>query len=169
MIFGQPFTSSNGKTNNLAKRGALLKPFTIPCSLSFLTPRHHSLLLLNCERTAKSKFFIIQIPSVSTEELVLTHYARSVLSPLCFKRVSLLLNSCFSIIGMENHGESSIQRLRSFDSGHFPFYFVLSCYEFYTPERSLSNSLLYSISGPGRCVSGASLSSAVPTFRKRVG
>ena len=103
MIFGQPFTSSNGKTDKLAKRGALLKPFTVPCSLSSLTPRHHSLLFLNCERTAESKFFIIQIPSVSTEELVLTHYARSVLSRLCFKRVSLPLNSCFSVIGrMEN-------------------------------------------------------------------
>ena len=103
MIFDQPFTSSNIKTDRLTKRGALLKPFTVPCSLSSLTPRHHSLLLLDCERTAKSKFFIIQIPSVSTEELVLTHYARFVLSRLCFKRVSLLLNSCFSIIGrMEN-------------------------------------------------------------------
>ena len=103
MILGQPFTSSNGKTYKLAIQDALLKPFTVPCSLSSLTPRHHSLLLLNCERTAKSKFFIIQIPPVSTEELVLTHYARSVLSRLCFIIVSLLLNSCFSIIGrMEN-------------------------------------------------------------------
>ena len=101
MIFGQPFTSSNGKTDKLAKRGALLKPFTVPCSLSSLTPRHHSLLLLNYKGTAKSKFFIIQIPSVSTEEL--TRYARSVLSRLCFKRVILLLNSCFFRIGrMEN-------------------------------------------------------------------
>ena len=42
MVFGQPFTSSNGKTDKLAKRGALLKPFTVPCTLSSLTLRHHS-------------------------------------------------------------------------------------------------------------------------------
>ena len=119
MIFGQPFTSSNGKTDKLAKRGALLKPFTVPCSLSSLTPQHHSLLLLNCEHTAKSKFFIIQIPSVSTEELVLTHYARSVLSRLCFKRVSLLLNSCFSIIGRVENSPCNVYGHSTQGISHF--------------------------------------------------
>ena len=111
-------------------------------------------------------FFIIQIPSVSTEKLVLTHYARSVLSRFCFKSQSSVK---FMFFYNWQNGESSMQRLRSFDSGHFSFYFALSCFEFYTPERSLSNSLLYSISGPGRWVPGASLSSAVPSFKKRVG
>ena len=70
MVLGQPFTSRNGTTDKLAKRSVLLKPFTVPCSRSSLISRHHSSILLDCKRTAKS-VFITQIFSVSTKNLCL--------------------------------------------------------------------------------------------------
>ena len=64
------FLPGNDAADELARRGALLAPFAIPCSLS-LTSHIHSRLSLDWRRTVSSKFFVTQVPSISTEELVL--------------------------------------------------------------------------------------------------
>ena len=54
-------------------------PCAIPCSLSSFVSRIHSFLFPNCRCTVSPKFFDTQVPSVSTEELVLPRHARCVL------------------------------------------------------------------------------------------
>ena len=61
-------------TGELARRGALLAPSAIPCSLSFLTSRIHSRLISDWRRTVSSEFFDTQVSSISTEELVLPRH-----------------------------------------------------------------------------------------------
>ena len=79
--------------DELARRGTLLASSAIPCSLSPLISRTHSSLFLNWRCTLSSKFFDTQVPSISTEELVLSRHARSVLSRLRCNGHSLLLSS----------------------------------------------------------------------------
>ena len=55
-------------------------------------------LLSDWRRTVSSKFFDTQVPSISTEELVLPRHARSVLSRLRCNGHSLLLGSYLSRI-----------------------------------------------------------------------
>ena len=74
-------------------------PSAIPCSLSPLVSRINSCLFSDWRRTVSSKFFDTQVSSISTEELVLSHHARSVLSRLRCTRHSLVLSSYFSGIG----------------------------------------------------------------------
>ena len=99
---GSPDTrfSGNDAADKLARRGALLAPSVILCSLSRFISRIHSRLISDWRRTVSSKFFDTQVPSISTEELVLPRHARCVLSRLrC-----LLLGSYLSRIGrIENH------------------------------------------------------------------
>ena len=93
----------NDAADELARRGALLAPSAIPCSLSPLISRIHSRLFSDWRRTVSSKFFDTQVPSISTEELVLPLYARCVLSRLRCNGHSLLLSSYLYKIGrMEN-------------------------------------------------------------------
>ena len=89
----------NDAADELARRGALLAPSAIPCSLSPLTSRIHSRLILDWRRAVSSKFSDTQVPSISTEELVLPCHTRSVLSRLRCKGHSLLLSSYHSRIG----------------------------------------------------------------------
>ena len=77
---GHSFLPGNDTGDELARRGALLAPSAIPCSLSPLISRVHSRLLSDWRRTVSSKFFDTQVPSISTEELVLLRHARCVLS-----------------------------------------------------------------------------------------
>ena len=85
-------------------------PSAIPCSLSFLISRIHSRLISDWRRTVSSKFFDTQVPSISTEELVLPCHARCVLSRLRCNRHSLLLNSYLSRIGrIENSSCSACE------------------------------------------------------------
>ena len=79
--------------DELARRRVLLVPSAIPCSLSSLISRIHSSLFSLWKRTVSSKFFDLQIPSISTEELVIPRHARCVLSGLCCNGHSLLLSS----------------------------------------------------------------------------
>ena len=81
-VLRHSFLPGNDTTDELARRGALLAPSAIPCSLSPLTSRIHSRLISDCRRTVSSKFFDTQVPSISTEELVLPCHARCVLSRL---------------------------------------------------------------------------------------
>ena len=69
------------------------------CSLSPLISRIHSCLISDRKRTISSKFFDTQVPSISTEELVLPRQAGCVLSRLCCNEHSLLLGSYLSRIG----------------------------------------------------------------------
>ena len=76
--------------------GALLPPSAIPCSLFPVISRIHSCLFLDWRRTVSSKFFDTQVPSISTEELVLPRHARCVLSRLRCNGHSLLLGCYLS-------------------------------------------------------------------------
>ena len=69
------------------------------CSLSPLISRIHSRLISDWRRTVSFKFFDTQVPSISTEELVLPRHVRCVLSrPRCNGH-SLLISSYLSRIG----------------------------------------------------------------------
>ena len=96
---GHSFLPGNDTADELARRGALLAPSAIPCSLSPLICRIHSRLFSDWRRTVSSKYFDTQVPSISTEELVLPRHARRVLSHLCCNGHSLLLGSYLSRIG----------------------------------------------------------------------
>ena len=76
----------------------LLSLFTY-ISLSRIISRIHSRLFSDWRRTVSSKFFDTQVPSYSTEELVLPRHARCVLSRLRCNGHSLLLGSYLSRIG----------------------------------------------------------------------
>ena len=91
------FSPRNDVADELARRGALLAPSAIPCSLSFIS-RIHSCLFSDWRRTVSSKFFDTQAPSISTEELVLPRHARCVLSRLRCNGHNLLLGSYLSRI-----------------------------------------------------------------------
>ena len=73
-------------------------PSAIPCSLSPLISCIHSSLFSNGRRTVSSKFFDTQVPSISTDELVLSHHARCVFFRLRCNGHSLLLGSYLSRI-----------------------------------------------------------------------
>ena len=63
------FFLGNDATDELARREALLVPCAIPCSLSPRISCIHSSLFSDWKRTVSSKFFDIQVPSISTEEI----------------------------------------------------------------------------------------------------
>ena len=93
------FLPGNDAAYELARRGALLVPSAITCSLSPFISRIHSCPFSDWRCTISSKFFDIPIPSISTEELVLPRHARCVLSrPRCNGH-TLLLSSYLSRIG----------------------------------------------------------------------
>ena len=96
---GHSFLPGNDTADELARRGALLAPSAIPCSLPPLTSRIHSCLFSDWRRTVSSKYFDTQVPSISTKELVLPPHARCVLSRLRCNEHSLLLGSYLSRIG----------------------------------------------------------------------
>ena len=98
-IPGHSFLPGNDAADELARRGAPLVPSAIPCSLSLLTSRIHSSLFSDWRRTVSSKFFDTQVPSVSTEELVLPRQTRCVLYRLRCNGHSLLLSFNISRIG----------------------------------------------------------------------
>ena len=75
----------NDAADELARRGALLAPSAIPCSLSPI--------FSDWGRTVSSKYFDTQVSSISTEELVLPRHARCVLSRVRCNGHSLLLGS----------------------------------------------------------------------------
>ena len=105
---GHSFLPGNDTADELARRGALLAPSAIPCSLSPIISRIHSRLISDWRRTVSSKYFDTQAPLTSTEELVLPRHARCVLSRLRCNGHSLLLGSYLSKIGrMVNHSCSA--------------------------------------------------------------
>ena len=100
---GHSFLPGNDTADELARRGALLAPSAIPCSLSPLISRIHSGLISDWRHTVSSKYFDTQVPSISTEELVLPRHARCVLS-----RIGRIENSSCSACG---HSSQDISHL----------------------------------------------------------
>ena len=96
---GHSFLPGNDTADELARRGALLAPSAIPCSFSPLISRIHFCHFSDWRRTVSSKYFDPQVPSISTEELVLSRHARCVVSRLRCNGHSLLLSSYLSRIG----------------------------------------------------------------------
>ena len=91
-VLGHLFLPGNDTADELARQGALLAPSAIPCSLSLIS-RIHYRLISDWRRTVFSKYFDSQVPSISTEELVLPCHACCVLSRLRCNGHSLLLGS----------------------------------------------------------------------------
>ena len=115
---GHSFLPGNDTADELARRGALLAPSAIPSSLSPL--------ISDWRRTVSSKYFDTQVPSISTEELVLPRHARCVLSRLRCNGHRFLLGSYLSRIGrIENPSCSAC--------GHLSFHSALSSKGLFTP------------------------------------
>ena len=120
---GHSFLPGNDTADELARRGALLAPSAIPCSLPPLTSRIHSRLFSDWRRTVSSKYFDTQVPSIFTEELVLPRHARCVLSRLRCNGHSLLLGSYLSRIGRIENPSCSACGHSSQDISHL----ILHC------------------------------------------
>ena len=86
------FLPGNDTADELARREELLVPSAISCSLS-LAFHILSCLFSDWRHTVSSKFFDIQVPSISIKELVLSHHACCILSHLCCNGHNLLLSS----------------------------------------------------------------------------
>ena len=115
--------SGNDAADELARRGALLAPSAIPCSLSPLISRIHSRLLSDWRRTVSLKFFNTQVPLIFTEEIVLPRHARGVLSRLRCNGHGLLLSFCLSRIGRIENPFCSASGHSSQDTSHL----ILHC------------------------------------------
>ena len=130
---GHSFLPGNDTADELARRGALLAPSAIPCSLSPLISRIHSRLFSDWRRTVSSEYFDTQVPSISTEEFVLPRHARCVLSRLRCNGHSLLLGSYFSRIGRIENSSCSVCGHPSQDISHL----ILHCPATDSLRRSL--------------------------------
>ena len=120
---GHLFLPGNDPADELARLGALLAPSAIPFGLFSLISRIHSCLFSDWRRTVSSKFFDTQVPSISTEELVLPRHDRCVLSRLCCNGHSLLLSSYLSRIGRIENPSCSACGHSSQDTSHL----ILHC------------------------------------------
>ena len=89
-MLGYSFLLGNDLADELSRRGVLLVPSAIPCSLSSL--------FLDWRRPVFSKFFDTPVPLISTKELVLVRHVHCVLSRLRCNRHCLLLSSYLSRI-----------------------------------------------------------------------
>ena len=130
---GHSFLPGNDAADELVRRGALLAPSGISCSLSPLISRIDSRLISDWRRTVSSKFFDTQVPSISTEELVLPRHARCVLSRLRCNGHSLLLGSYLSRIGRIENPSCSACEHSSQDTSHL----ILHCPATDSLRRSL--------------------------------
>ena len=159
---GHSFLPGNDAADELARRGALLAPSAIPCSLSPLISRIHSRLISDWRRTVSSKYFDTQVPSISTEELVLPRHTRCVLYRLRCNGHSLL-GSYVSIDRIENHSCSAYGH-SSQDTSNL----ILHCPATDSLRRSLFVSLRPLVQTLGSFpATGAPWSSAMPPFLGR--
>ena len=133
------FLPGNDAADVLARRGALIAPSAIPCSLSPVISRVHSRLISDWRRTVSTKYFDTQVPSISTEELVLPRHARCVLSRLRCNGYSLLLGSYLSRIGRIENPSCSACGHSSQDVSHL----ILHCPAAHSLRRSLFGKSLF--------------------------
>ena len=104
-----------------------------------------SRLISDWRRTVSSKFFDTQVPSISTEELVLPRHTRCVLSRLRCNGHVLLLGSYFSRIGRIENPSCSACGHSSQDTSHL----ILHCLATDSLRRSLfGDCLFFTTSGP---------------------
>ena len=136
---GHSFLPGNDTADEHARRGALLAPSAIPCSLSPLISRIHSCLFSDRRRTVSSKYFDTQVPSISTEKLVLPCHARCVLSRVRCNGHILLLSPYLSKIGRIENPSCNACGHSSQDISHL----ILNC-----PAHSLATLCLFMTSGP---------------------
>ena len=164
LVPGHLFLPEIDAADELARRGALLAPSAIPCSLSFCI---NSCLFSDWRRTVSSKFFDTQIPSTSTEELVLPRHARCVLSRLLCNGHSLLLGSYLSRIGRIENLFCSACGHSSQDTSHL----ILHCPATDSLRRSLFGDSPTSSPDPGelRGFWGSMVIRHVPIPRKGSG
>ena len=139
-------------------------PSAISCSLSPPISRTHSLFFPDWRRTVSFKFLNTQVPSISTEELVLPRHAHCALSRLRCYRHSLLLSSYLSGIGrIENPSCSACGHL---SQEHLSSHSALPSYGLFAPLAFWRLTLcLFTTSGPdlGKFpASGAPWSSPMP-------
>ena len=120
---GHSFLPGNDAADELARRGALLMPSTIPCSLSPFISCIHSSLFSDWRRTILSKFFDSQVLSIFTDELVLPRHARCVLFRLRCNEPSLMISSYLSRIGRIENPSCSACGHSSQDTSHL----ILHC------------------------------------------
>ena len=130
---GHSFLPGNDAADELTRGGALLAPSANPCSLSPLISRIHSHLISDWRSTVSSKFFDTQVPSISTEELVLPRYARCVLSRFRCNGHSLLLGSYLTRIDRIENPSCSAYGHSSQDTSHL----ILHCPATDSLHRSL--------------------------------
>ena len=110
-----------------------------------LFSRIHSRLISDWRSAVSSKFFDTQVPSISTEELVLPRHARCVLSRLHCNGYSLLLGSYLSRIGRIENPSCSACGHSSQDICHL----ILHCPATDSLRRSLFATVyLFTTSGP---------------------
>ena len=159
---GHSFLSGNNAADELARRGVLLVPSAIPCSLSPHISRIHSCLFSDWRRTVSSKLFDTLVPWISTEELVLPRHARCVLSRLRSNGHSILLSSYLSRIGRIESSLCSACGHPSQDTSHLILHCPatdsapLALWQLFVSLRPLVQAL-------GSCpASGAPRSSAMP-------
>ena len=119
---GHSFLWGNDAADELARPGALLVPSAIPCGISPPISRTQCCLFSDWRRTVSSKFFDTQLPSISTEELVLSHHVCCVLSGIRCNGHSLLLGSYPSNFGRANNASCSACRHSSQDISHLILY-----------------------------------------------
>ena len=137
-VSGHLLLTGNNSADELAKRGALLAPSAIPCSLSLLISRIHFCLFSEWRHTVSSKFFDTQVTPISTEELVLPSHARCVLSrPRCNGH-SLLFSFFLSRIGRTENASCSAYGLSSKNISHL----ILHCSATDSLRRSLFDDFL---------------------------
>ena len=98
-VSGHSFLPGNNVADELTRRDALLALSAISYSLSPLISRIHCFLFSDWRRTVSSKSFDTQVPSISSEELVLPRHVRCVLFRLRCNGHSLLLSSYLTRIG----------------------------------------------------------------------
>ena len=113
-----------------------------PCNLSPLISRIHPSLFSDWRRTVSSKFFDTQVPSISTEELVLPRHAHCVLSRLRCNGHSLSVSFYHSKIGRVENPSRSAREHSSQDISHL----ILHCPA--TNSAPLTLSLYYLWSRP---------------------
>ena len=111
------FLPGNDAADELTRRGVLLVPSAISCSLSLISCIHYR-LISDWRRTISLKFFDTQVPSISIEELVLPRHARCVLSHLCCNGHSLVLGSYLPRIGRIKNPSCSVCGHSSQDTSH---------------------------------------------------
>ena len=112
---GHSFLPGNDAADELTRRGALLAPSAIRCSLSLLISRIH---FSRTGGVLSHRSSLTQISSISTEELVLPRHARCVFSRLRCNGHSFRLGSYLSRIERIENPSCSARGHSSHDISH---------------------------------------------------